>query len=57
MLLIIGAIAGSLGLSLCDWMIEHGAKYAVITSRNPKVDLAWVEINRRKRAVVKILAK
>lgn len=48
-------LTGSLGLSLCEWMIDHGAKHIVITSRNPHVDPAWVEGTARKGAVVQIL--
>ncbi|KAI1746169.1 beta-ketoacyl synthase domain-containing protein [Xylaria scruposa] len=48
-------LSGTLGLSLCDWMIDHGAAFIVITSRNPgKVDPAWVEGNRLKGATVKL---
>lgn len=50
-------LTGSLGLSLCDWMIEHGAKYVVLSSRNPKVDPAWFRATEQKGAVVKIFPK
>ncbi|QLI73366.1 Hybrid PKS-NRPS synthetase prlS [Metarhizium brunneum] len=30
--------AGSLGLSLCEWMMRKGARHIAISSRNPKVD-------------------
>jgi hybrid polyketide synthase/nonribosomal peptide synthetase ACE1 len=46
-----------LGLSICEWMIAHGAKYIAITSRNPQVDPVWEESCRRKGAVIKIYAK
>lgn len=34
-------LTGSLGISTCDWMIDHGARNVVLSSRNPKVDPAW----------------
>lgn len=34
-------LTGSLGVSTCDWMIDHGARNVVLSSRNPKVDPAW----------------
>ena len=43
-----------LSLSLCEWMIQHGAKYVVISSRNPKVDKRWNEIVTQAGGVVKI---
>lgn len=37
-------LAGSLGRSLARWMITHGAKYVVLSSRNPETpDLKWLE--------------
>ncbi|KAI0436038.1 beta-ketoacyl synthase domain-containing protein [Xylaria telfairii] len=50
-------LSGTLGLSLCDWMIDHGAAFVVITSRNPgKIDPAWVESNESRGAIVKLFA-
>jgi hybrid polyketide synthase/nonribosomal peptide synthetase ACE1 len=37
-------------------MIEHGAKYVVITSRNPKIDPEWLADVKALGAVVKIIA-
>lgn len=31
-----------LGLCLCEWMMRHGARYIVITIRNPGVDKGWL---------------
>ncbi len=31
-------LSGALGISLCDWMIDRGVRYLVLTSRNPKID-------------------
>ncbi|KAK4194675.1 hypothetical protein QBC40DRAFT_318825 [Triangularia verruculosa] len=47
-------LTGGLGLSLCEWMVRHGAKYFVISSRNPKIDPAWLDGMREAGAVVKI---
>jgi hybrid polyketide synthase/nonribosomal peptide synthetase ACE1 len=31
-------LTGTLGCSLCQWMLRNGARYFVLTSRNPKID-------------------
>ncbi|RDW61769.1 uncharacterized protein DSM5745_10441 [Aspergillus mulundensis] len=31
-------LTGSLGLSLCRWLVQHGARNIVLTSRNPNID-------------------
>jgi hybrid polyketide synthase/nonribosomal peptide synthetase ACE1 len=36
-------LTGNLGLSLCRWMIAHGAKYIAVSSRNPKIDPRWLK--------------
>jgi len=36
-------LAGDLGQSICDWMIDHGARYIVLTSRSPKVPSGWLQ--------------
>ncbi|KAI1824106.1 hybrid PKS-NRPS PsoA [Xylaria intraflava] len=36
-------LTGELGLSLCQWMADHGARHVAITSRRPKVDEAVIE--------------
>jgi hybrid polyketide synthase/nonribosomal peptide synthetase ACE1 len=36
-------LKGSLGLCLCEWMAERGAKHLAITSRNPAVDNSWIQ--------------
>lgn len=35
-------LTGDLGLSLCEWMIQHGARYVVLSSRRPEVDAEWL---------------
>ncbi|GLA56737.1 type I Iterative Polyketide synthase (PKS) [Aspergillus tubingensis] len=36
-------MTGDLGRSVCHWMISRGARYLVLTSRNPNIDPCWVE--------------
>ena len=36
-------LTGSLGISLCQWMIAHGAKHVVFTSRSPKIDQRLID--------------
>jgi 2-polyprenyl-3-methyl-5-hydroxy-6-metoxy-1,4-benzoquinol methylase len=49
-------LTGELGLSLTRWMIERGARYIVLTSRNPKVDEKWLERMQATGATVKLMA-
>ena len=49
-------MSGALGISLCDWMIDRGVRYLVLTSRNPKVEPAWIEDHRRNGAIVKTIS-
>jgi hypothetical protein len=49
-------LSGTLGLSLCDWMLNHGATHLVITSRNPgKIDPAWLNAHRQRGFTVEAL--
>ena len=50
-------LTGGLGLSLCRWMISRGAKYIVISSRNPKIDPRWMTLFASLKATVKVYAK
>lgn len=36
-------MTGDLGQSVCHWMITRGARNHVLTSRTPKVEVAWLE--------------
>ena len=46
-------MAGELGQSLAEWMIKHGARNVVLTSRTPKVNPRFVEdMEKRNGAVV-----
>lgn len=50
-------LAGDLGQSLVQWMVQHGAKYIVLTSRNPRVELRWLDSLKDAGAVIKICSK
>ena len=45
-------LAGDMGRSLCNYMVEHGARHIVLTSRNPSVDVQWVDDHRLQGAEV-----
>ncbi|KAL7928326.1 putative PKS-NRPS protein [Trichoderma chlorosporum] len=47
-------LTGGLGQSLCRWMVDHGARYIVMTSRNPKIDYRWLSNVQSNGAVVKV---
>ena len=49
-------LSGALGISLCDWMIDRGVRYLVLTSRNPKVEPTWIEEHKRNGTIVKIMS-
>ncbi len=50
-------LSGSLGLSLCEWMVKQGARYIVITSRNPKVEERWMNKMKGLGVKVEVIAK
>ncbi|KAH8701329.1 hypothetical protein GQ44DRAFT_785142 [Phaeosphaeriaceae sp. PMI808] len=49
-------LTGDLGLSLCAYMHEKGAKHIVISSRNPKVDGNWLAEIKSRGANLKIVS-
>lgn len=49
-------LSGALGISLCDWMIGRGVRHLVLTSRNPRIDPAWIEDHKRHGANVEIFS-
>ncbi|KAJ5948184.1 polyketide synthase [Penicillium verhagenii] len=51
----LAGLTGELGLSLTRWMVERGARYIVLTSRNPKVSDKWIDSVQSTGAVVKCL--
>ncbi|KAF2098822.1 polyketide synthase [Rhizodiscina lignyota] len=48
-------LASELGLSICDWMVTHGARHIAITSRNPKVDAEVLKDLQRRGANIRVL--
>jgi hybrid polyketide synthase/nonribosomal peptide synthetase ACE1 len=50
-------LSGQLGRSLTLYMIRHGAKHIVLTSRTPSVDDAWIAKTRDLGIEVQVLAK
>ncbi|KAI1808969.1 beta-ketoacyl synthase domain-containing protein [Daldinia bambusicola] len=47
-------LTGDVGISLCEWMVSNGARYLVITSRNPNIDPRTIRSLERKGAHVKV---
>ncbi|KAI0383251.1 hypothetical protein F5Y04DRAFT_287431 [Hypomontagnella monticulosa] len=47
---------GDVGLSLCEWMIDHGAKYLAIASRNPAIPPEVLTHLQRKGATIRIFS-
>ena len=48
-------LSGALGVSLCDWMIEKGARYLVLTSRNPNISPDWIKAHAQNGVKVTIV--
>ena len=46
-------MTGDLGISVCLWMVDHGARHVVLTSRNPNVSPSVLEYLSRKGATVR----
>lgn len=49
-------LTGDLGLSLCEWMTSHGARYIVLTSRNPHVEPSWLDKMNNTGAVITVFS-
>lgn len=47
-------LTGEVGLSLCGWMVNHGARHLAITSRNPNVPTSLIQELERKGAKLRI---
>jgi SAM-dependent methyltransferase len=52
----LAGLSGDLGRSLADFIITHGAKHVVLSSRTPKIDEDWVQLHRTKGVTVKYFA-
>ncbi|KAF2966684.1 hypothetical protein GQX73_g6858 [Xylaria multiplex] len=53
--LLIG-LTGDVGMSLCEWMVNHGAKYLAVASRSPKINREVIEYLQSKGAVLQVFA-
>nr|QEE83322.1 polyketide synthase 12778 [Alternaria oxytropis] len=51
---LVGLTSG-LGLSICDWMIAHGARRIVLSSRNPKIESSWLQKHSGNGIVVRVV--
>ncbi|KAI0799427.1 hypothetical protein GGR55DRAFT_668888 [Xylaria sp. FL0064] len=52
----LAGLSGSLGISLCQWMISHGARHLVVSSRRPKVEDSWLNEVAEMGATVKVIS-
>lgn len=52
----LAGLTGALGVSLSDWMIEHGARSLVLTSRSPQVDADWISSRERNGVTITIMS-
>jgi hybrid polyketide synthase/nonribosomal peptide synthetase ACE1 len=48
-------LSGELGQSLCQWMVAHGARNVVLTSRKPKVRPAFIKMIEGFGAIAKFM--
>ncbi|KAF8860715.1 hypothetical protein BDZ45DRAFT_800653 [Acephala macrosclerotiorum] len=53
---LLAGLSGNLGRSLCQWMILHGAKHIVLTSRKPQIDQSWLDEMYELGGEIKIMA-
>lgn len=49
-------LTGGLGLSLCQWMVERGARYIALSSRNPKIQDSWLQGMAAQGCTVRVFA-
>ncbi|QGA17184.1 hypothetical protein EYB26_004854 [Talaromyces marneffei] len=47
-------MSGGLGLSVCGWALQHGAKHMVITSRRPNIHPQWLAQARKLGAEIHV---
>ncbi|KAL4964020.1 uncharacterized protein BDV14DRAFT_201275 [Aspergillus stella-maris] len=48
-------LTGDLGQSLCEWFVDHGARYIALASRDPsKIDERWLRAMTKSGATVKL---
>ncbi|KAI2635278.1 hypothetical protein GGS21DRAFT_489941 [Xylaria nigripes] len=49
-------LTGGLGITLCQWMMAHGAKYIALTSRNPNIDRDIIRSITRRGCFIEIFS-
>lgn len=49
-------LTGELGLSLCKWMVDRGARHIALTSRNPNIDEGWMRMIEKRGANVQVFS-
>ncbi|RYP33861.1 hypothetical protein DL767_004591 [Monosporascus sp. MG133] len=49
-------LTGDVGLSLCEWMIDHGARHFALSSRNPKIDAASMRHLQKKGGILRVFS-
>ncbi|KAI0832170.1 hybrid PKS-NRPS PsoA [Hypoxylon sp. FL0890] len=49
-------LTGEVGLSLCEWMINHGARHFALASRNPAVSPEMISHLESKDATVRVFS-
>ncbi|KKK24446.1 hypothetical protein ARAM_006066 [Aspergillus rambellii] len=47
-------LTADLGQSLCEWLVAHGARHLVLSSRNPRVDQGWLDPLSSAGATIKV---
>lgn len=47
-------LTGELGLGLCNWMIDNGARYLALSSRKPNIDFSILDGWKKKGANVQV---
>ncbi|KAK3369911.1 AMP-binding enzyme [Podospora didyma] len=52
----LAGLSHGLGLSLCEWMVRHGARHVVISSRRPAVDAGWLASMAAAGATVRVFS-
>ncbi|TRX93533.1 hypothetical protein FHL15_005505 [Xylaria flabelliformis] len=50
---LLAGLTGQTGQSICRWMVQNGAKFIVMTSRNPQSDDLWKEDLEKKGVIIK----
>ncbi|KAJ3534043.1 hypothetical protein NM208_g7715 [Fusarium decemcellulare] len=49
-------LTGGLGLSLCQWMAERGARHIALSSRNPQIQDSWLHAMSAQGCAVRVFA-